>query len=162
MKNVKKFLAIPAMAVCLFITACSSGPNNNASMYDLQKAMLEADSDFPPMITVGSSDENADELFVYLSDMDFDKVDAFFLGYSSEGLADEVAVIRVKNSGDLDDAVKSLNAHKEGRVHLYETYDPTQTSRAEAGLVFKNGNYAVLIISDNSSAVKKAFEDGIQ
>lgn len=157
----KNLLILPFFIACFMLMACNNSSANSVSIYDLQTTMLQSDNTLPDMITVNSNTENAGELFQYISDMDYDKVDGFFLGYSSEGLADEVALIRVKSSSDVETAYSSLQKHVEKRVNLYRTYDPTQTSRAESALVFKNGNYAILIISDNASDIKKAFEDGI-
>lgn len=131
------------------------------SMYDLQTAMLSADSTLPDMSSVNGSSEDAAELFAYLSDLSYDKVETYFLAYSTEGKADEIAVIAVKDAANVGEAEKSLDACVEKRRKLYEQYDPTQTERVEKALVFTNGQYAVLIICDKASDVKEAFESFI-
>lgn len=148
-----------AAAMTFSMTACGTRPVAMVSMTDLGRALLDADPDFPDMSSADSSAENAADIFTYLSDMDYDKVEGYFMGYSSEGKADEVAVICVKEASDVQEAVDSLNAHVEGRVSLYTTYAPDQVDRAEAAQVFSQGRYAVLIISVNADAVKTAFTD---
>ncbi|MBQ3404373.1 MAG: DUF4358 domain-containing protein [Oscillospiraceae bacterium] len=155
----KALLLITLFALAIVLCACGAKEEALVSMYDLQQTMMQADDSLPDMKTVNSSAEDADELFEYLSDMPYDKVEGYFLAYSSEGKADEIAVIAVKNSADINEAVDSLREHQDGRVKLYTQYDPTQTGRAEDGLVFSNGRYAALIISDNQQAVKAAFEE---
>lgn len=151
---------ILAAAITMTMAGCSTPKQEEmVSMYDLGKAMLSADEDFPDMSTALSSSDTAEDLFGYLSDMDYSKVEGFFLGYSSEGKADEVAVICTKQQADTNEAVKELNEHVQGRVNLYNTYSPEQAPRAQSAEVFADGRYAVLIISDHPEQVKKAFSD---
>ena len=159
--SLRAFSLLLAAAMAITLAGCSGNNTQEemVSMYDLGKAMLSADEEFPDMSTALSSSDNAEDLFGYLSDMDYQKVDGFFLGYSSEGKADEVAVICTKSAADTKEAVKELNEHVQGRVSLYNTYSPEQVPRAESAEVFSSGRYAVLIISDHPEQVKKAFSD---
>ncbi|MDD6278842.1 MAG: DUF4358 domain-containing protein [Oscillospiraceae bacterium] len=170
MKNIMKFICVLS-CTAMFLMTCSCGSKNekpmessimkSVSMYDLQKAMKDADSSLPDMSYASSSDENAADLFTYVSELDYGKVDSYFLSYSSEGLADEIAVIAVKNENDVKAAEATLRDHAADRVKLYTQYDPSQTSRAENALIFTEKQYAVLIISNNQNDVKSAFESFI-
>jgi hypothetical protein len=132
---------------------------NSVGIYDLQTAMLAADDSLPQMQTVNSSSEDAARLFAYLSDMDYEKVNSFFLAYCQDGKeADEIAVIELKDQADLQEAQDSVQDHVDGRIKLYSTYGPDQAQRAEKALIFQEGNYVVLIISDQQDKVKEAFE----
>ncbi len=155
-------LTVFTLALCLVITACgNTETQEKVDMYTLSKTMLEADESLPEMLTVNSNAENAEELFAYLSDFEYDKVDSYFLAYSAEGLADEIAVVRVKNSEDTEEALKSLEAHIKSRSDMYGFYEPEQKKRADSGLTFANGSYAVLIVCDGRADVKTAFENAI-
>ena len=127
------------------------------SMYDLSRTMLSA-AEFGDMTFVSSSDSGAKDLFSYVSDLDYEKVAQFFLAYATDGKgnADEIAVIQVKLKLDLDAALKSLQAHLQKRINLYRTYDPTQSAKIEKGEVFTVNDLAVLIVSENNAAVKRA------
>ena len=95
--------------------------------------------------------------------MDYKKVDSFFISYAKEGgKADEIVVIAVKDKNDVDEAVKSLENHREDRKKLLEQYEPEQVKRIEDGVVFSQGQYAVLIICDDVSAVRSAFEKAVK
>lgn len=157
---IRGFLTI--MICGLFLVGCVSKEEKKVSMYDLQKGILEADDTLPDMSTVNSSADNAEDSFAYLSDMDYQKVDGYFLAYSSEGKADEIAVVCLKEEKDVAEAKESLEKHKAGRISLYKTYDPDQVDRAQAGEVFSQGPYVVLIISDGAEKAKEAFRQGIQ
>jgi hypothetical protein len=160
----KRFATLLAAALLLVfaLVSCGSSTTSSVSLYDLQKEMLAADDTLPEMKSVSSSDENAADLFAYLSDMDYDTVSGFFLSYCADGSqADEIAVIELKNSSDKKDMLQSIQDHVEGRVNLYASYGPDQVQRAENALIFDDGNYVVLIISDQQDQVKAAFEDFI-
>ena len=100
MKNkfIKKIFNIAL--VCVFaiqLVGCGNS-NNKIDMTKLEKTMMAADTDMPTMLAVNSDSDNTKDLFAYLSDMDYSKVDKYFLDYAQEGTAEEVAVIRVKNT----------------------------------------------------------------
>lgn len=156
-RNMRTLCAV--CLICLCLTGCAEqSVNVEVSIYELQQAMLEADPSLPEMLTVNSSSEDAETLFAYLSDFDYAKVDSYFLAYSATGLADEIAVIALKDSSDAADAAQSLEEHVQGRVNMYSFYEPDQASRAEDALVFHKENFAVLIISDHAEDVRAAFE----
>ena len=153
------FTVLMLSALCL----CGCGEQSSAvvveyaDMQKLSAAMSAADSSLPDMLTVTDADDNAAINFSSVSDMDYNKVAHYFLTYSSEGKADEICVIALKDQTDVLAAKSALELHKTTRVRMYREYDAAQAPRAESGLVFTDGLYAVLIISDNAEAVKAAF-----
>ena len=154
----KRVLSCILLLVCLLLLgACKNEQTPDVSLYDLSRTMLSA-TEFGEMNYVSSSDDAAKDLFTYISDMDYEKVNRFFLSYAKDGKgnADEIAVIEVKDKADLDTAVKSLNAHLQKRINLYRTYDPTQSAKIEKGEVFTEAGLAILIVSEDNAAVKSA------
>lgn len=150
------------LAVVCLLGGCLEGAAKTVSMYDLRVAMLEADDSFPEMLSVSDEDVDAEHLFSYVSDISYDKVEHFFLSYSKEGLADELVVVTAKNTDDLAEIKGALEAHKESRIKLYQQYLPKEQKRAEDGMIFTKGLYVVLIISDQTDAVKAAFETMVE
>jgi hypothetical protein len=147
-----------ALLLLLTVSACSGDPAPaGADLGELQAAMLAADDSLPQMTSVSSSMDDGEELFAYLSDLDYNKVSGYFLSYSADGLADEIAVVRMKEAADVSAMSDSLRAHVDGRIKLYENYQPDQVPRAEQALIFTSGNDVVLIISDGQAAVKTAY-----
>ena len=136
--------------------------SETVSMYDLRKAMLAADPSLPEMTAVSSSDEKCDELFAYLSDLDFSKVDGYFLAYAADGMAYEIAVVALKDEGDVSELKDSLIRHVEGRVNLYKSYAPDQVEKAENALIVASGRYAALIMCDDQAAVREVFENSVK
>lgn len=149
------------LLLCLSLCACG-GDKETVSMYDLRTAMETAAEDLPEMLSVSSSDENGEASFGYISDIDYDKVDAYFVSYANGPESYEIAVIAVKDAADISDAEASLKLHRQNRVSFYESYAISEVQRAENAIVFSSGRYAVLIMTDNNSAVKAAFEDFIK
>ena len=158
MKTKKAICAL--LGLLLLFSGCARTPEATVSMYDLSRAMLEAMHTEESMRYVSAADNGAEEKFARVSNLDYGKTDNFFLLYAENGAgnADEIAVISVKNTNDAAAAEASLLEHIESRVSLYATYDPTQVPKLNSALVFTEGRYAVLIVCDDTAAVKAAFD----
>lgn len=155
----KKIVTVLSLLSVILLWGCGSRQiKETVSMYDLRKAMEAADQSLPEMLNVSSSEENAEKNFSYISEMKYEKLDSFFISYSKEGKADEIVVIAVKDMADIDEAKKSLEEHRESRHKLLEQYEPEQVKRIDDGIIFTKDQYAVLIICDDTEAVRKAFE----
>ena len=158
----KKIISVMLALVVLLQCGCGGAKTSDTvSMYDLRQTMEAADKSLPEMLNASSTDENAADQFAYISDLDYDKVDSFFLSYAKEGTADEIAVVAVKDVNDIDEAKQSLETHRQNRRKLLDQYEPEEVKRIDDGLVFAKDQYAVLIICDDASTVKAAFEKAI-
>lgn len=159
----KKIISVMLALVVLLQCGCGgTKTSDTVSMYDLRQTMEAADKSLPEMLNASSADENATDQFAYISDLDYGKVDSFFLSYAKEGTADEIAVVAVKDVNDIDEAKQSLETHRQNRRKLLDQYEPEEVKRIDDGLVFAKDQYAVLIICDDASAVKAAFEKAIE
>lgn len=159
----KKIISVMLALVVLLQCGCGGTKTSDiVSMYDLRQTMEAADKSLPEMLNASSADENAADQFAYISDLDYGKVDSFFLSYAKEGTADEIAVVAVKDVNDIDEAKQSLETHRQNRRKLLDQYEPEEVKRIDDGLVFAKDQYAVLIICDDASAVKAAFEKAIE
>lgn len=128
-------------------------------MKKLCEDMLAADSSLPEMSVVYGSDENGSDLFQYLADFDVEKVEDFFFAYATEGTAEEIAVIYLKDEDDIEDLEEAIENHVEGRIIQFRTYDPSQVERCEDAVIIAKDNYVILIIADEAKAIKKVFEE---
>lgn len=154
------------LAAALLLCGCGAKeaeqPAPMVSMYDLQKAMLADQPNLPEMKNVSSSDENAAELFSYLSTESYEKVEGFFLAYAADGQAYEIAVVALKDTADVPAMVESLKAHVNDRILLYKNYAPEQVERAQKAEFLSNGRYVAMVMCDDRAAAKAAFEAGIR
>ena len=149
--------ALLAALTVLGLCGCGGKTRATVPMEDLKSAMTEAAPSLPEMKSVDDGSDNAADLFAYLSDLDYDKVEHFFLTYSAAGLADEIAVIALKDPADAAAARDSLTRHLKDRTLLYQQYQPDQVPRVEDAEVFVKDQYVVLIVCDEADAVKKTF-----
>ena len=118
-------------AIALLITLASCGSTSNVDINSLKENMISVAKDLPNMKTVTSGDENADTVFKSMSDLDYGKVDSYFLSYSADGSPYEIAAVTVKNSGDVNDFEASLREHIDSRISLYEDYAPEYVKAAQ-------------------------------
>jgi hypothetical protein len=162
-KKLCSLLVLCALTAVL-AAGCSQDTTDSGETVDmatLQQTLLDAAPNLPEMLTLTDQEGDADQ-FSYFSSLSYDKVDGFLLAYSASGLeADEIAVIAVKDPADVNEAEASLEEHLANRLLLYQQYGPDQVSRVESGRVFTQGRYAVLVICDDTQAVKDAFEAAV-
>ena len=157
-KKLIALLSIVLAAACVFCS-CSKQNGQEISMYDLKTAMAGATNRFDDMTYASSEDEDASSIFTNISDMSYSKVEGFFVYYATNGTgnADEIAVIQVKNSGDLTQARESLEAHLQKRKSLYSTYDKSQLKKLDAARIATASNCAALIVGDEADKISDAF-----
>ena len=147
---------------CLFLllfAACAAPAEEREgeiSIYDLRVEMLKADPSLPEMLVASSADKHPEELFKYLSDVDYEKVDGFFLAYAADGMAYEIAVAAMKKKADAAECERSFKRHITDRVNLYKTYAPNEVSKAEQARVVSCGRCVALIMCDEKAAVETA------
>jgi predicted small secreted protein len=150
----KRTTILWTLLLVLLLTACGgTGSSAGQDPIELGKAMTEAAQDLPAMSTVTSQDEDGAELFRYLSDLDYEKVDGYYFSYATAGTAEEIAVIRLKSADDADEAKASLERHREDRLGIFEFYDPEQAPMAEDGEIRSQGNMVVLAFCQNPEEV---------
>ena len=145
----------------------NSGSNDAGTKKDkvdmkaLAEECIAADSSLPAMLTVDSSFDDAARQFAFISDVEYDLVDSFFLAYSESGLADEIVVVKMKDSADTASMQKSLEEHIDDRIKMFSSYQADQVSRVEKNSCYKNGEYVVLIICDGKNKVRKVIDNYI-
>lgn len=155
----KKYLFMALFLVTvLMMAACESEKEVDIPIENLEKQMLSVGKKLPEMSMIYGSSENTESLFSSLSNIDYSHVEDYFYAYSSEGKADEVAVIKLKKSKYAEEAKESLRNHMQDRKTMFQNYKPEEADRVEKGLVFSDGRYVVLVIADDLSKIKAEFE----
>ena len=162
----KKFLLILLALTFVLFTACSKGGDEkiDVSMSELSKAMVGASEKLEKMSYSSSEDENANRLLGGVCEIDYEKVNSFFISYSKNGSknADKIAVILLNDAKDADEAKTLLENHLTYQKSLYATYAPEESSKLNAAKVFSFKNAAVLIIADDAEAIETAFYDFVK
>lgn len=152
---------LPILFICLMLAVClltACGETQKAvDLGDLRKSMLKAAS-LPEMLSVNSDDADAERNLTALTDISYDKVDAYFIDYAADGKAYEIAVIRVKDEKDAARVESDLKAHIASRAEQYRYYMPDQVANAENAVTAVQGSDIALIMCDDPSSVKAAFD----
>lgn len=138
------------LAAMLILTACSQYAEPDI---DLLLADILASQQFEAEMTT------ADESTVKLL-FDFaENAEAFGFSYSGKGgLADMVAVFKMKNSDDAASARNALETYKSERYEDYKGYAPMEAKKIEDGKVYVYGDYAVLAVVPDIPAAEDALE----
>ncbi len=155
----KKTLAtLTALILALALAACGTqGGSDGADPVALGEAMLAKAKALPDMTVVSSETADGEELFPYLSNMDYGKVAGYYMAYATAGTAEELAVISLKDAADVDEARASLEKHLQNRMGLFRVYDPEQASMLENARITAQGSCVALIICANADEVDGAF-----
>lgn len=161
MKKVLTAFLVCLLTLSVFSCGETAKTAEDVSLYELSKSMLSADG-FPEMITVSSSDKDAKDNFLFLSDVDYDLTDGYFLSYAKEGSAYELAVIKVADEGSAGEVEDSLARHVAGRVNLYKNYSPSDLPLAKSAEIGTVGKYCYLIMCRDTAAVRTAMLDMIK
>ncbi|MBO4384524.1 MAG: DUF4358 domain-containing protein [Clostridia bacterium] len=133
------------------------------SMFDLAERMRETMPDGNTLAYASKSDPNAEDEFSFVSDLEYGKVETFFILYAPDGKtsAAEIVVIALVDPADAEAAEASLRRHVEKRIALYSTYEPQFVPELEKAVIFTEGRYAVLIIGGSGDAPENAFREFI-
>lgn len=164
----KKYISCVMLAAMLTMASACGGakpkdpPDMAVSVLDLQDAMLSADATLPEMTKVSSEDEQAELNFTYLCDLSYDLVDSYFYAYATEGTAEEIAVIKLKDKNDAAAMMEALHGHIASRQGTFQEYAPEQVSMTEKAVVTREGSYVALIISSKNGLVQKAFSSSFE
>ncbi len=156
-KKVILLLIVIALAFC----SCSKGGAQSVSLYDLKDKMVGAATKFSDMKYASSADDGAEGIFANITEMEYSKVEAFFVYYAADGTgnADEIAVIQVKNKKDVALAGAALEKHIRNRRALYATYDTSQLYKLDGAKYAAYGNVVCAVVCDEADAVSNAFYD---
>ena len=160
----KSGLAAALAALLLLLTACG-GPEGSAGRdvdpIALGERLCQQAQALPAMDTVTSDGADGEGLFRYLSDLSYDRVAGYYFAYARGGTAEEIAVIRLKDSGDGAQARASLERHREKRLGIFRVYGPEQAAAVESGRILVAGEMVALFICENTDELAAAFQQAL-
>lgn len=141
---------------------------SSSELKKIMDKMQEAAKNLPSMLHVDSKTESAEAYFASLSTVDYGIVADFIYDSTTDtsNPAPEIAIIKVKDKGDIDAVTASLREHLEGRRLMFENYaaqiDEKQMPMIESAEVFSENDFVVLIVAENAKEVKEAFYEAIK
>ena len=155
----KSGLTAALAALLLLLTACGGpegGAGRDVDPIALGERLCQQAQDLPAMDTVTSDGADGEGLFRYLSDLSYDRVAGYYFAYARGGTAEEIAVIRLKDSGDGAQARASLERHLEDRLGIFRVYDPEQVAAVEQGQIVVAGDLVALLVCQNAGQLAQA------
>lgn len=167
-----KRIVKPAVVLCICIvmlvmTACTKksgngGDSSDVDVKSLVSAMVEESKDFPKNESLYKGDNDDEKWFEYLCEFDYNKVEDFGIKYSMETTADEIFVIKLKSSGDVEDMKKALTGRVESRKTQFATYAADEVDKIEHHKIIAEKDVVALIISSDTSGPVKVFQDKVK
>lgn len=146
----------------LSVTSCGKRKmvfaNTNVNLAELASNIAKEAGKLPEMSTYSSEDKDAKDWFTYLCDLDYSKVDQYYISYSSSGSAEEIFLIKLKNSDDIGFATMALKDRIVNRTSQFELYLPGEVSKLSSAKIISKGNYVGLIICSDLYSAQKTFE----
>lgn len=166
MKKLKRKISIIGLITLMagiLVTGCGeendteeNGKYTSKEIYDKVVASV---TDLPAMTTVDNSTEDGIDALSYVTELESDKIIDFVYSYSTEGLADEILIIQLKNSDDVKTVSSDLEERLETRKATFSVYDAEEGSKFQGAVVVKNGKYLMLIIGNQAQNGKYAFNE---
>ena len=163
---VKKYITILlAVVLCISVVGCGKEQKKEEKAVDmkkLQEVVVAADTTLPELKTVTSEDKNAELNFTALSALDYDLVDSYFYACAQDGDVQEIAVIALKEEGDVAEMMETLEKHVENRIGTFQEYTPEKVELAEKAVITSEGRYVLFVIAEKSGLIQNAFKDSFK
>lgn len=154
-----------AIIMCISVVGCGKEQKKEQETVDmkkLQEVVVAADTTLPELKTVTSEDKNAELNFTALSDLDYNLVDSYFYSYAQDGDVQEIAVIALKEEGDVAEMMETLEKHVENRIGTFQEYTPEKVELAEKAVITSEGRYVLFVIAEKSGLIQNAFKDSFK
>ncbi len=150
----------------VFVCSCGESEDNKKeenkktgyTSKEVYDAVSNAMKDMPDMTTVSDESDDAKNLFLVFSELEYDKVEDFVFCYSTTGLADEIIVVHLKDSGDIEELKEDLQERLESRKSTFEVYNTEEGSKFQGATVLVEDNCAVLLIGNQAQNGKFEFD----
>ncbi len=158
---------ILAASAALSLTACGNNTpasstaessaqgeqqTNAKSPAEITEKIMQ-DIEFPSMAEITS-----DRLANYY-EIDAQTVDSFSAYICGSGAyPDEIAVFKLKSSGDAEAAKAALEKRVESQTKTFENYTPNEMYKIDGKNIVTNGSYIALIISADNKTATQLFE----
>lgn len=152
---------IPLLLVFLIsiIAGCGSlqtSASKNPSIGDIEAKIKQA-TDISNMRKGDSSK------FKKLYSINSNEIEAFLLYTAPSNLkADEIAVIKVKDSKDIDSIKSKISKRVDKQTASFKGYLPDEYYLIQKNVVKVNGNYICFIISKDAEKISAAFDESFK
>ena len=159
MKRILSLFIIFALLSTLF-TACGSQKNNDPSCADILNDVMENTEEYDTIFVAGDDtlENNYDNMYAIKRDI----VDDCGILYLEEGgLANELSLFHMKDSGDVQLAKDKLQDRLATRRNQFAGYKPEEVYKLDNAVVMAQGNFVALIVSEDPSMMESVLRQAI-
>lgn len=161
----KKITAL-VMAVLMMLSLCACGGKDGDKKVKkgditakmLVEATLQQTSFDKADLIYSMEDENFSARFEYFYGIDVSLVSDAAIACSSSSKADEISILKTAKDTDINELTAALENRCAIQKASYELYSPECVDMLNNALIFTNGDYAILIVSDKNDELKSALE----
>lgn len=152
-----------ALAACSKKTDTKKdGAKADVDLKKLITAMEDGSKDFPDGESLYTGDKDDKKWFEYLCDFDYDKIEEYGISYAVNSTADEIFVIRLNSSADVDEMRASLEKRKESRKTTFNTYAPEEVAKIDSALITSYRNIVAFVIAKDTEGAQEAFSQAFK
>lgn len=151
MKNLIFFIILLSL---LSITGCST--TKDISLKDIEESMSNSIS----FDSMKPGDKKTLKRFFGLNADDFEEV--LIYQPTSTMDVDELLLIKVKDSSQLDTIENTMDSRVENQIQVFRSYAPKQASILENYIIKVKGDYIIYIVNENSDEILDAFIKSIK
>lgn len=148
------FPAVILIASVLSLSGCKTESENAEAVKPLNEItadILDCGVDFPEMVEV--AEENF-QIKYSLAESDYEEYSLWWAGSGAD--ADEICIIKAKDSGKVKDAVSE---RLEGQKEVFKNYVPEQYDKLCKAEVKTKGDYVYWLCTNNNDKAEKALTD---
>ena len=159
MKRILSLFIIFALLSTL-LTACGSQKNNDPSCADILNDVMENTEEYDTIFVAGDDtlENNYDNMYAIKRDI----VDDCWILYLEEGgLANELSLFHMKDSGDVQLAKDKLQDRLATRRNQFAGYKPEEVYKLDNAVVMAQGNFVALIVSEDPSMMESVLRQAI-
>ncbi len=157
-RNVIKKVAAVGLSFMMLVgmTACGGSYSSDLSAQELAESVQGK-------VAISDATNLRDNLVEDSYGADLSFLEDFYVLKSSEGVTpDEIAVFKVKDTGDLSKCTDAFKTRQEYQKTNFESYKPDQMYKFDNVYTGTFGVYAVMVIADDTSDVKAAVEEALK
>lgn len=159
MKKMKRILAgLLSLLLVFSLAACSGGGDKADFEMDVQQVYeeLTALPDMPAMIELPE-----DKALDFLG-LDYSKCSQAVTAICAVNIqADEIWLVEAKDSSAAAEIEELARSRVQQRMEEFKGYSPEQYKVLEGAAILREGNYVVLLVSQDTEALKAAFDKAV-
>ncbi|SEG16401.1 protein of unknown function [Eubacterium ruminantium] len=158
----KRLITIFALIICLAFTACGKDKKDEDTKSETTEKVAQADFDVKELADKLKNEGSFTDLSELKSDIAIDrlygldgsKIEASAFYSNSNATAEDVAVIKVKDSSYIADVKSAIEKRVEEQKASFKDYNAAEVPKLEDAVIVTGGNYIVFVVSGDSAKAK--------